>query len=474
MKKLNRECFFLFGLFLACLPFFYLFFFTNPVADDFVLSHRFQQTGFLELLKNTYLGWNGRYASTFFVYLSPLGFESFLGYKFSLLSIFLIMLLGNYFFIKQLLVHTKTNLHLSLSLLLSLLFLNEMPIISEGIYWYTGAATYTLGSATAFVYLGFLVRSLRLKNNFIKGGVLTGLLFLSCGFNEVLTFLVVFLLGLAVFVSFKNGFEKKKLITVQFLFSLLFMALLVFAPGNEGRGAMYEDSHRFWNSMLFSIAQVGRFSAKWMTSVPLLIASILYIDLNKRLMKEYAFFRNIFSINKWFSLSVLFSLIFICVFPPYWATGILGQHRTLNVAYAFFLPLWFLNLSVWYSYYEDRIKLLRFPFRRSLLVFFLLLSILSMGNGFHALAAFFSGEAVLYDQQMNSRVKMLRDKSNTSDVIVDPLIRPLCLFVSDVTNNPNDWRSLAYNLYFRNDSVSIYLKSQKQNSTKVLPSKPAL
>jgi hypothetical protein len=35
------------------------------------------------------------------------------------------------------------------------------------------------------------------------------------------------------------------------------------------------------------------------------------------------------------------------VFPAYWETGLLGQHRTVNTAYFAFLVLWFTATAIW-------------------------------------------------------------------------------------------------------------------------------
>jgi hypothetical protein len=36
--------------------------------------------------------------------------------------------------------------------------------------------------------------------------------------------------------------------------------------------------------------------------------------------------------------------------------------------------------------------------------------------------------------------------------------KPKCLFTSDITTNPKDWKNKAYNLYFCQDSLQIYIK----------------
>jgi hypothetical protein len=452
---------FLFGLVLALLPYFYLCFFTVPVLDDFVFSYHFQERNFFELLKSTYLGWNGRYASNFFAHLNPMGFNSFLLYRFAAMLTLLFVCFGNYFLIKQLLFKTSTKDNLIISLIVSLLFFNNMPIISEGIYWYTGSSIYTLGVSFTFVYFGLLIKFIRKRSGFLSQFGLSVLLFLCCGFNEVLTLLIIFLIGVFLVLSFKRHDESKKLIIYQFLFTLIFASLLVFSPGNESRGNTYLTAHDFSHSLIYSVAQVARFSITWLFSASLFVASFLYFILNKKLVEQYRLFKNGFYINKWLSLGLLFVVIFICVFPPYWATGILGQHRTLNVAYAFFLPLWFVCLTIWFNFFESRLN--RFSFNKTKVIFGLMLFIilLSTGNGYFAFASVLSGSANKYSNQSESRIKTLKTtpKNHNNVIYFEPLIEnPKCLFVSDITNDYSNWKNQAYNLYFRVDSVKILIK----------------
>ncbi len=459
MKKLNKNHLLLFGLILSFLPYLYLSFFTNPSIDDFVFSNHFQERkSFYDLLKNAFLGWNGRYASNIFVYLNPLGFGSISLYK--LVSVFTILLivLSNYFFIKELLFRSKTVVHLLLSLILSILFLNNMPIISEGIYWYTGLSIYTLGVIFSFTYLGLLLRQLRKEKSIGGQFLISVMLFVSCGFNEVLSLLIVVLLGCVTMVSYKQNFEMRKTIRSQFLFAFFFTCLLVFAPGNGAREDIYANNHNLWNSVLYSMAQVGRFFTVWIVSLPLLISSVLYFSLNNKLCKEYVFFKKSFYLNKWVSLSLLFLIVFICVFPPYWATGILGQHRTLNVAYAFFLPLWFINLTVWFNSYKQELHVVLSRQKRIYLAVILILSIVVTSNGYYTLSDIFSGNALENNRQQENRYRVLQSENLEKQIVFAPLVKARCLFVSDITDNSNNWKNQAYNLYFRGDSSEIYLK----------------
>jgi hypothetical protein len=455
---MKKKYFLLFFLLLAILPYCYLSFFANPSADDFSLSGQAQQNDFFHLMYHNYFFWNGRYISNIFIYLNPIRFGSFIIYKSVPFLMIGLLVLVNFSLVKQILNEGRNNL--IFSLVLTLLYLHNMPIISEGIYWFTGSVIYLLGIIILLFYLSVLIKTVR---GDAKWNVffLCLLLFLACGFNEVLTLLIVFLLGVVAYVFYKNNLPKKRLIGFQFLFSIAFASIMIFSPGNSFRQEFYENTHNFFHSFLYSFLQTGRFSFTWITSIPLISASFLYFSINKKMTEKAKLFQRSFYLSRWMSVSLLFLIIFICVFPPYWATGVLGQHRTLNVAYLFFLIIWFINLTVWYNYYQKKLAFSLTKNIERILFGFLVVGLLITSNGYGALSDVFSGSAKDYNDQMNSRYKKLkmskreRNKTIIFSPIQDP---PKCLFVSDITDNEKDWTNQAYNLYFRLDSTKIFLK----------------
>ena len=336
-----------------------------------------------------------------------------------------------------------------------------MPIISEGIYWFTGTVIYTLGTVVFVGYLSLLIYVIKENASIYQKIFLFILLFLSCGFNEVLSLLVVFSLGAISYVFYKNALSQKRLIIAQFLISCLFAAGMIFSPGNAFREAVYSNAHNFSYSFIFSSMQIARFSFLWVFSIPLIAASIVYFQVNKNLRKENKLFKNSFYITRWFSLLLLFAIIFICVFPPYWATGILGQHRTLNVAYFFFIIMWFINLTVWYNYHQAKLQFSLSHKIQTILTVFLFIGLTTTGNGYNSFSDVFSGSAMSYDGQMKDRYEKLEsiNQSTEKEIIFSPISNPpKSLFVSDITDNEMDWTNQAYNLYFRLDSLEIVLK----------------
>lgn len=450
----------------ALTPYFYLCFFAHPSADDFILSYQARTTNFLDLIVNYYFNWGGRYVSSSLIYLTPINSGRFDFYQ--LVPVLIICFTGFsiFLFLKELFVKIPIHQILICSLLGTLLYFFNMPNIAEGIYWYTGVVVYQTGNIVGLLYLTLFIRIINQKyliTKWIHFCILTIFLFLSIGFNEELLLLIFFFLLITTIIFYKKHFGKRSIVLWQLLFALLFSSFLVFSPGNSVRGAIFSQGHDFVHSFIYAVLQTVRFSAKWIFSVPLIVVSILYYPFNKRLIKQSILFAKSFYLNIWLSTGCLFFILFICVFPPYWVMGILGQHRTVNVAWFFFLLFWFINLTVWFNHFENKlIKYTNYEQKyRLYLMGVLFLGLLSFGNGRESLMDIFSGKAKRFDEQQKERYEILREaKKMDNPIVYLPLIqdKPVCLFVLDISDNPEYWTTKVYNLYFGLEDKKIMVK----------------
>jgi hypothetical protein len=146
------------------------------------------------------------------------------------------------------------------------------------------------------------------------------------------------------------------------------------------------------------------------------------------------------------------STIFIASFAPYWSTGILGQHRTLNTAWFFFMLLWFINLTVWCNHFKSTLGTFTIPLKFQYILYGLIWVTLTFtNNGYGASIDIFNGTAQQFDKLMSERY-IIMEKAKTSDdtdiyfsTIADP---PRTIFVLDISKNPNHWVNTTYPLYF--------------------------
>lgn len=461
-KKTNLPHLFLFFLFLAILPYCYLSFFSQPIAEDFGFASYFQQSNFFELLENSYYKMNGRYIANILMYLNPISFNNYLGYKLVPFLMIVLMMIGSILMMKEIFYFLPKMKKLIMAMMLCLLYFQNMPIISEGLYWYTAAVIYQGGIICSVFYITLFIKLIRNKNKntLIGKTILTGLLFITCGFNEVLTLLICFSLLIATIIVFLNKNDERKGVLLQFIFSIIFASLMVFSPGNIVREAMYQNNNNIPHSVFFSLLQIIRFSFFWIFSLALISASIIYLSIHQQWKERSGWLKNSFYLNKWISLIMLFTIIFICVFPAYWATGILGQHRTLNVAYFFFLMMWFINLSVWFNAVSwiKKVSLPKKLIKGVSLLF--ILGILFMGNGYNALEDIFSGTAQEFNTQLNKRHEILLSatKTNPQKIILLSTVKPKTLFIIEISKDPKFWTNQGYNTFFRLDSTEIYIE----------------
>ncbi|HET8963661.1 MAG TPA: DUF6056 family protein, partial [Chitinophagales bacterium] len=438
---------------LLLIPYLYISIYANPVADDLTYSADGKNSNLLTLLIRDYYGWNGRYASNIFVFNNPMVYNSLIVYKLMPVLIIVLMLISNFIFIRELLNRELDKAdEMLISLLLTLLFLHQMPIPSEGIYWFTGAVTYQLATIFTVVYFSFLLmyihKRILLKSRIIHLFILFFFLVSSIGFNEVHMIALLSFASISLFIVWKNKLEWQRLFTALFIITLLSAAAMFFAPGNEVRASLAPGNHRFFPSLLFSLIQTLRFFLEWSSSLPLLISSVFYYFLHKKIA-HIRLFSVSFYLKPFYSGLLLFFVIFIAVFPPYWSTGILGQHRTLNVAYYFFLLAWFINLSVFFNWCETKLLAIRI-WNNQLkigLIIILLFSLFFTKNEYHILNDLFYHRAAFFDLQMKKRYELMHTTKDTIffSPIIDP---PKTLFMYDVTANPDDWQNKSYTIYF--------------------------
>ena len=446
------------------IPYLYISRYANPVADDWVYAHAGKNNALADLLVRDYYNWNGRYFSNILVFSNPMVYPSLAFYK---LAPFLLIILTvvSYFFLITSIVGNQVadSTQVILALVLSILFLYQMPIISEGFYWYTGAVTYELANVTMVVYLGCLryytQGKIILKSRLLHLGLITMLLIASIGFNETHMITLLLFSFLSLGMIHRNQLNHAPLFLYLLIVTLIFSAIVFFAPGNEGRASLAANNHRLGYSLVCSLAQTVRFFLEWTSSIPLILLSFLYYYLNKNLSEKRSLFSHSFYLSPLFSCGLLFGVIFIGVFPPYWATGILGQHRTLNVSYYLFLLVWFMNLTVFFNLYKNELGTIKpIPVKFSgWLLLFVLFSFSFTKNGYHVVMDIFYGKARLYDQQMKKRVELMKYPTDT--IYFQPLADPpKTLFVSDIMEDPGNWLNQAYTLYFECQNSALVKK----------------
>ena len=209
------------GLFVAAC------FFAHPIADDLDFASSAREAGVFTAWQQQYLTWNGRYASNLVALATPWRLGSLAGFRAEVGCWAAATLAALYVFLRALgrEAFTRSDV-LTGGLILSVLFLAGMPAIGEGIYWFTGAATYQAAAVLALLHFACVVRSEG------AGGLLTralaiALLVAVVGFNEVMTLIV-----LAVYValyawSLSDAVRHRRLFATMLAVTVVFVQIVV-------------------------------------------------------------------------------------------------------------------------------------------------------------------------------------------------------------------------------------------------------
>ena len=450
-----------------CLPYLLLFTYIHPAGDDFTYAFLGNKSDFLSAWLDEYNLWNGRYFSNLLVLNNPLTYThiGLIEYRIILFLIYLTLLFSLFYFFRTFLSEVYTFIScLFLVLLFNVVYLSQIPTLAEGMYWYTGVVTYQLGIIFTLLYLSFLynylIEKYLMANKYVHILSLISCLFALIGSNEVLMLLILFFHIILLVLVYKKNIRLRVLFFWLCLLIFLLSAVVYFAPGNKIREAYFVGvSHHFWFSIAFSLLQCFRFVFEWLNNLVIIMLSVIFIPINSILTQRIFLFKNNFFLRPWISLLSLFALIFCCVFPAYWSTGILGQHRTVNVAYFFFIILWFVNLSIWINTYPTLFN--RFKSKYTLLLSLLcILIIATTRNSRGVIEDISSGNCNAFNQELKQRYSRLnRINPNLNKAIyLDTLTaKPVSIFIYDIRNDPKYFPNLGYQRYW-NLKAGVYSK----------------
>lgn len=467
----QRTLFRLFALLLvgSLFKYFWLATYAHPVADDFCYAAKSLGMSLWDWSYSEWMYWNGRYTSNLLMIHGPLSWTTdFLpGYRAVAMVLIGLTFLSFWYFFRKLSRRTlNTGQELWATLIFLLLYLNLMPDLGEGFYWYTGAVTYQLGSILFLLHLGLLI-DMPAKGS---GAVLRTLLNLILvavivGMDEIhMLLMVCFHLARTVWLIRER---KGQLSALLLLMVTSAGALLMYlAPGNAVRGAMFADTHQFWWSLGMSFLQAIRFIGIWVFSPALLGFSLLFISMYPKVRTLFPGLSQVRSISPWIAGTLPFLLVMAVTFPAYWNTGLLGQHRTINVACLFFIPLWFLNLSLWIERGALR-NIVSKAISPNMMGLAMVLTVLALNltrNGLAANADILSGRVATFDKVMLQREAEVRaaagDPTATVTFIrlVDP---PMTLSTYEVLGPLRDWMMHCEARFFGAEDGQVEMKAEE-------------
>lgn len=409
----------------------------HPSGDDFTYALKALEGDFLQTVLNERYDTNGRYISNFLMLFSPLNWGGFSAYQFMPFLLILLIFLGLTAFFKL----TIKSHSVILAAVCSMISFSIMPDITEAIYWYTGAWTYT-PSVIFFLIAAAIIIKYQLNLKLTQHILVIALIMLFSGFNETIVLIAA---SASMIFAFKTKFHRFSFTYVAV--SVLLFAFIYSAPGNHERALQFENSHRIFYALGMSTLYTLRFIAEWIINpgFVLWLVVLLRLRIEDAVIAKLQFLR-----NPWVIFIILIVPVFIGCFGPIWNTGMLGQYRTANLASLLFVPFFTLIVLGNRDYLSRKLKLpLLQKFAFPLLIVFLLV----WKNQGYLFQEIFTSEMVQYDKEMKDRYALIDACDGDQCFIPEIQHQSKTLFVYKLNDNPEHWWNKSYQLYFDSGTI---------------------
>ncbi|WP_282134457.1 DUF6056 family protein [Seonamhaeicola maritimus] len=424
---------------LTILPFLAISFFNNPIADDFCYNVKSQDLSYWKSQLFIYNNWNGRYFTTAILTMKYLVYGGFLTYKIIPIIILIFLFYSIYKLSSLLFVNIQRKDCVLIGFYFVVMYLIQMPNVSEGIYWLAGTINYQLANILTIMFLYFLIK-LILTNK--RKYMVISVLFSSfvIGLNEISMLTIDFLIVVIFIFKF---FKDKKFSLNMFIliiFCLIFSTIVISSPGIAFRATNYEDRYQII-AVKQSLFAIKRQLENWLPFI-IMFSFVFYDYFNKRVDKKTSIN---FQLNPFLITGFIFCILFIGFFTVYWATGQDLATRTLNTMYFYFLlGFVFLSLNILFRLKKmdkNFISVSKWgKYFIIVLIFIYLKGDKSHLNNLRTVYIdLFSGKAYNYNLELKKRYELM--KISNSDTISLPKVKykPKTIFVSDLMEDSDHW-----------------------------------
>lgn len=441
--------------------------YNHPCLDDFQFADLSKKYGVWEFQKAQFLGWSGRYTSTFInAIFNPLLYNNWL----TIIKIYPIL-----FFIAFILTFTyfvslgfDKQLRLQIipvSLVLFICFIVELESVQELFYWIGGNFAYGMPMLLFLGHLCLLHKLLKNKNPKPDLYILAGIALLGiilCGSNEldlVNIILLNFLVGCYLFYSRprQTGFVFLAVfaaISGAALFSLT-------APGNLARAqTVHPDLSVVLSpgnalATLITAAKFLLIKAKnWIFGLPLISASLLLIFFIWNYPVKAAFcFKNFKQILGY--LLFVFGMLLLQLFPVLVNEGLTGLvDRAVNVIWFHFFIYWLIGLFLLVPFLKQycHLQILLSPKLQTRYLQIILIAFLAGElSSFHIVQAYSDlfFKAPDYDAGLKKRYAVLKQAMADNQLVLE---------VPPVFPHPHDYPKTLFRLELSTDPGALYNK----------------
>lgn len=418
---------------LALLPF------AHPLGDDFCNAVSARELGVLGSVRHEYLNWGGRWASHVVVVGFPALVDPTRAYPLGLAACLAATLLALRWLLGSVPpLRAEPRRAWTLSLVLLALHWAGMPAPGQTVYWFEGAAVYSLSLSLG---LGVVAGLLRLPEassprRHLASAGLAVLALVSAAFHELFALLLGGVLATGAAVAFATRDPRRLAWLASAAAVGVGLASIALAPGNEVRQATLNpagpDLLRALGAALSMWLRVldaptagdpvgSHVPLGWVVDARLLAASVLFA-LYAPATPEWLRLRP----GLWRVLAPVGTLVLLS--GAFLAGGLaLGRTlplRAFDELHLVFLLGWFLTIFVWAS--EDGETVWATPALGALRVAsagILALGLLVSGNVKHGFRDLARGRAVAFDRAMQERHREARrvGPAGASELVVQPI-----------------------------------------------------
>jgi len=451
-KLFRSDNFIIFIGFLAIFPFLLISFYNNPSADDFCYNYKSNTLGFWNTQLYVYNNWNGRYFSTAVLSIKSLVSEPFFVYR-----LIPVILLGSLFFsIYQLssliFVNLKRRDFYILTFYCFIIYLIQMPSVSQGFYWLAGAVNYQISNILTIGFVYFLIKLLNTnKRIYLLLSIFFAILII--GSNETSMLLFDFLIGIIFIYKYLHHKKINYSLFIILLFAIIFSLIVIKSPGNTLRASNFQDEHELFSAVFNTVIAAINHLMKW---IPIIIISI-FIFYDYFNTKINAYKPTIFNINPIFAFFVVFSIPFIGFFPGYWIMGNSPPLRTINVIYFYFLiGFIYLSFVLFFKLKKHNKNFISFSiWVKYFLMVIILISMINKNNIRTAYSNLLSGSAYRYNLELINRYELIRNNNKDTCYVPKLISKPATIYFDDITNDSNNWNNECYAKYWNSKPILI-------------------
>lgn len=461
--------------------------YNHPSADDYGYSDTIYKTvqnggNFFDVIKEAFKAtisgmqvWQGLYSSGFVLALQPAVFgENFYSLVTYIMILAIVLGIGVLFKrISKYIFKSNSRAWIISTILVSFFIIQTLPSPIEGLFWFNGAVNYTFFMMVLCYEVSLLIKYYNMEKKKIWPIIIliwTSIIsFIMSGGNHVTAFLSMLVIFLAVvYAIYKKQYKIAIAYVVALLCGIFGFYINMTSPGTLIRSSAINNHGGVIETIIKSAYQGITYINNW-TSLSLILILAALTPYIYKMVKDKEFYKKV----KWqgIFISILLSYGAICAMlcVPYYAMGSFGAGRLTDVVYITFSLLSVLNYTYFICIllkYVDMSNIInsisKINTAISCALFMVALVIVSIaGNGTQpttsneALKELISGEAMLYDEQMDNRIKYYLDESITN-VEIDPVtVHPKLLYFEDLSTDANDWKNVEASIYYNKETIKV-------------------